>query len=101
VTNSSIDQENILIAVFVYYIIVIFNKIIQPSHTYTFICISRFADHNKLVSSYIIIEPRCYYPDTKYNNNRGNSIPIYRDIFYYNNRETVFWNPYIYFLNPN
>jgi hypothetical protein len=101
VTNSSVDQENIPIAVLVCCTIVILDKIIQPSHTYTLICISRFANRNKLVSSYIIIKPRCYYPDTRYNNNKGNSIPIYKNIFYYSNREIVFWNPCIYFLNPN
>jgi hypothetical protein len=88
VTNNSVDQENIPIAVLVYCTIVILDKMVQPSYIYTFICVSRFADRNKLVSSYIIIEPRCYYPDTRYNNNRGNSIPICRDILYYSNRET-------------
>jgi hypothetical protein len=100
-TNSSVDQENILIAVFVYCTIMIFDKIIQPSYIYIFIYISRFADCNKLVSSYIIIKPRYYYPNTRYNNNKGNSIPVCRDIFYYSNRETVFWNLCIYLLNPN
>jgi hypothetical protein len=89
-TNSFVDQENILIVILVFYTIIILNKIVQPSYIYTLICISRFANYNKLVSSYIIIEPRYYYPDTRYNNNQGNSIPIYRDIFYYNNRKTVF-----------
>jgi hypothetical protein len=101
VINSSIDQENILIAVLVCCIIIILDKMVQPSYTYALICVSRFADYNKLVSSHIIIEPRCYYPDTRYNNNRGNSIPVCRDIFYYSNKEIVFWNPYIYLLNPN
>jgi hypothetical protein len=101
VRSVSDNQENILIASLVYCIIMIFDKMVQPSYIYTFICISRFANRNKLVSSYIIIEPRCYYPDTRYNNNRGNSIPICRDTLYYNNRETVFWNPRIYLLNPN
>jgi hypothetical protein len=72
---------------------------IQPNYIYTFIYISRFANYNKLVSSYIIIKPKCYYPNTKYNNNKGNNIPVYRNIFYYNNKEIVFWNPYIYFLS--
>jgi hypothetical protein len=101
VINNSIDQENILIVVFVYYIIIILDKIIQPNYIYTFIYISRFANYNKLVSSYIIIEPRYYYPNTRYNNNRGNNIPVCRDIFYYSNKETVFWNPCIYLFNPN
>jgi CDP-diglyceride synthetase len=101
VINNSVDQENILIAVFVCYIIMILDKIVQLSYIYTLIYISRFANRNKLVSSHIIIELRYYYPDTRYNNNRGNSIPIYRAIFYYNNKEIVFWNPCIYLLNPN
>jgi hypothetical protein len=101
VINNSIDQENILIIILVCYIIIILDKIIQPSYIYTFICIYRFVDYNKLVSNYIIIKPRYYYPDTRYNNNRRNSIPVCRDILYYNNKEIVFWNPCIYLLNPN
>jgi hypothetical protein len=68
---------------------------------YVFICIFRFADYNKLVSSYIIIKPRYYYLDTRYNNNKGNNILVCKNIFYYNNREIIFWNPYIYLLNLN
>jgi hypothetical protein len=98
VINNFVNQENILIAVFVYYIIMILDKIVQPNYIYTFICISRFANYNKLISSYIIIKPRYYYPNTRYNNNKRNNIPVYRDILYYNNKETVFWNPCIYFL---
>jgi hypothetical protein len=90
VINSFIDQENILIAIFIYYVIVILDKIVQPNYIYAFIYISRFADRNKLVSSYIIITLRYYYPDTRYNNNRRNSIPIYRDTLYYSNRKIVF-----------
>jgi hypothetical protein len=87
VTNNSINQKNILIAVFVCYIIIILDKIVQPNNIYIFIYISRFADRNKFVSSYIIIKPRYYYPDTRHNNNKGNNIPVYRDILYYNNRK--------------
>jgi hypothetical protein len=90
VTNSSVDQENILIAILVYYIIIIFDKIVQPSVIYNFIYISRFANRNKLVSSHIIIEPRYYYPNSKYYNNKGNNIPVYKDILYYNNKKIVF-----------
>jgi hypothetical protein len=101
VTNNSIDQENILIIILVCYIIIIFDKIIQSNYIYIFICISRFANYNKLVFSHIIIELRYYYPNTRYNNNKRNSMLVYRDILYYNNREIVFWNPCIYLLNPN